>query len=183
MPLKLTANGVIAVGDEIEDLVIPGIGVNPPGPVAAPTYNESLLTSDFVNGASNRFDIVYQTKHAMVLGADAYADIHLHMQGSGAAAANADWDVEVSQYSSTMAGTAQPVFTNVPISTPMSADTLERMYIVRVLNVTGLSMSGIVKVKLTRKGGTDAYAGDCRVSSYDMHLKVNRLGSRSAGVK
>lgn len=178
---RVSGVGARIIARPVDDLVISGVGVNPPGPVASPTYNDTLLTTDFSGSADNRLDVAWQLPHRAYYGAGAMARIHLHMQHADAVVSTSLWRVAWCLYSM---GSVQPAFSTEPdLSVATFGNLTENYVLLKSVPITGYGASAILKAQITRLGSSDAYAGIIRVSSYDVHIQIDSDGSELDGGK
>jgi hypothetical protein len=163
-----------------EDLVVPATLVNPTGPVGAAAYNIDWMTVDFPNGSSTTADLVFQIPHSAKLGTSAV--LHFHWQPSNTNAGVADFTVQHQWRNNT--GEAAGV---AVASWPSVAGTLTPGGVANVMTYGDLAtltkangtISSILQVRVTRLGGTDAFTGDVRLVSADVHIEIDSNGSQS----
>ena len=181
--------GQLALYDEAwDDLRFPAQAINPPGGVSdADVDTDTGLLLYASNGTEIAMGVA-QMPHAW----DEFTAInpHVHWQKTTSAAGNVLWRLEYElvnngEVAAMDYGTAIDASVVVP-GTPDDA-TANRVLIPTFgeIDMTGMDISCLIFWRLSRIGGDalDTYGADARLVEFDIHYRVNSLGSQELFTK
>jgi len=148
-------------------------------------WGELCVTLAPNGNIANNSDLVtqvYQLRHATKV--DSMLKFHIHWEQKDSTARQFTW-----KYRKQSCGGAKATAwsSNVVVNSgettnafPYTSGTINQITNLGSIDTTGLSLSSVIQVKLTR---TDAVAGNINATFIDMHYERDSLGSRTESTK
>lgn len=177
-------NGKLNPIDYWDDLRFPASGLNPPGPINAPTTNTDTGLLVFDNNATRVIAGLAQMPHSWIEGSTIEPHIHWVQPSSG----NVLWQLEYRLMPAI--GAAFPsewvavTSTDQRSTYPGSGDWVQITKFPSIV-MTGFGISSMVLFKLSRLGGDalDTVANDIQLLEFDIHYQVDAPGSNFEFIK
>jgi hypothetical protein len=166
-----------------DDLRFPASGLNPPGPIAAPSVDSDTGLLVFADSATNTTAGVAQMPHAWAEG----SEIRPHVHWLQPAAGNVLWQLEyrlIQAYGGTFPATWTTITASTAVGTYPGGNFVN-ITAFPAIDMTGFRISSMVVFKLSRVGGDalDTLADDVSLLEFDIHYQINAFGSRAEFVK
>lgn len=166
-----------------EDLRFPATGINPTGPASPPTVDDTIAGLLFSSTVENTVAIIAQLPHSWEAGTT--LDPHIHWQKTTSAAGGVYWQLKYRWCS--IGGVMDAGWTTIGSSTPASAtpdtNTADKHLITEVSDIvaTGYGISDMLIMQLSRlvSDPTDDYGASARLLEFDIHYKINSVGSNN----
>lgn len=172
--------------DDWDDLVVPGVAVNPPGAASDPTVNTSTGLLEFSGTADNVIIFSWQLPHGWSGAWDASMAIvipHIHVRNLAASTNVSRWKFEYDAASvNGEFANAYGTFTTLATVSHTNPNNTKAHKIVAFgnLDLTGKGVSTVVHAKVSRlaaSDGADTDTGAIALYSADLHIRRRRWGT------
>jgi len=146
-------------------------------------YDEATITmggGGDISASSDTLMFVCQIPHKIKL--DSVADLHIHWEQPADQAYTFDVEYRI-QSNGSAKTTAWTAISNIGMTNnvfPYTSGTLIQITDLVDIDLTGIGISDLIQVKLTR---SDATAGNIEAIAVDFHFEIDSLGSRQEYVK
>lgn len=173
---------IVRDGERWDDLRFPGQGINPPGAASDPDIESATGLPLFDSNGTEILAGIAQLPHAWC---EQSAIIpHVHWQKTTSAAGNVLWQLDYEVVNNgevaTMAYGSQLQVSGPVAGTPDN-DTANECLISSFgeVDMNRMRISSLLLWKLSRIGGdaADTYGADARLLEFDIHYKIDALGS------
>ena len=162
-----------------DDLRFPAQGIDVTGPTGPPSVSAVDGTLLFAAGANDQIAVIAQMPHSWKEGSVIVP--HVHWSKSTSAAGTVAW---LCEYTMANPGDTFPAFQTLATETETVAgtpdeDTADQHLITSFgeLDMTGMEISCIIKIKITRDVSEDTYAADAKLLEFDIHYQIDAFGS------
>jgi hypothetical protein len=161
-----------------DDLRFPASGLNPPGPVGAPSVDSDSGLLVFADAATNTTAGVAQMPHAWAEGTEVAPHVHWLQPAAG----NVLWQLEYKLIPA-LGGLFPATWTTVSnanaVGTYPGAGNYVNITAFPRIDMTGYDISAMVVFKLSRIGGDalDTLAADVSLLEFDIHYQKDSFGS------
>jgi hypothetical protein len=167
-----------------DDLRFPASGLNPPGPVFAPSTDTDTGLLIFADAATNTMAGVAQMPHAWAEG----TEIRPHVHWLQPAAGNVLWRLEyrlIPAYNGQFPAAWTTINASEAVGAYVGPGQFVNITAFGPIDMTGFKISAMVVFKLSRIGGDalDTLAADVPLLEFDIHYQINAFGSRAEFVK
>ena len=167
-----------------DDLRFPASGLNPPGPVNAPSVNSTLGTLTFEDGATRVVAGLAQMPHAWLEGSAVEPHVHWIQPASGDVVWQLEYRVMPAIGAAFPSAWTTVTSTNSRSTYPGSGNWVQ---ITRFpsIDMTGLEISAMILFRLSRLGGDalDTLAADVDLLEFDIHYQIDTPGSGQEFIK
>ena len=157
-----------------EDLRAPASGINPPGQVSDPGWDNTELGWLFDPDGTEVVHIIMQLPHGYIENTHVYP--HVHWEPTDTGAGDVLWRMEYRWRNNLETGT----FATVDMLATASG-TADQLQIngFGAMGKDGAKVSSLFEVKLSRIGGdaSDTYGADARLKEFDVHVQLDDFGS------
>lgn len=163
--------------DGWDDLVSTATAINPAGISGPATYNPTECAWVFPDAATRRLDFVFQMPHRWKEGST--VKFHIHAFHSAPAGGNTRWQMLIRTWD---IGAAKGAFSTSYITIAAPGSTAHTVLDLATIDMTGLHISAIVQIQLSRLGadGADTYMGTVSLMSADLHYQSDTMTGSSA---
>jgi hypothetical protein len=162
-------------GSGWDDLRFPFTANNPPGQVSPPDFDPVDGLPLFDAASTERIVGLAQMPHAWLEGSEMRP--HIHWSPTSAGAGNVLWRLD---YKIAGVGDSFPaLWTTVDILAAADGDDKHQVDSFGQIDMTGETLSTVMKWRVSRIGGdgTDTYGADAKGIEFDIHYRMNSLGS------
>jgi len=187
--LKKGVDNTLTAGTRVltptwDDLRFPASGLNPPGPLTAPSTDTDTGLLIFEDAKTQVVAGVAQMPHAWAEG----TEIRPHVHWLQPAAGNVLWRLEyrlIPAYNGEFPAAWTTINTATAVGTYPGTGTFVNITNFGAIDMTGFKISAMVVFKLSRVGGDalDTLADDVPLLEFDIHYQINSFGSREQFIK
>jgi hypothetical protein len=157
-----------------DDLRAPATGINPPGQVSDPDWDDTRIGWLFDPAGTEMIQVIFQLPHSWKLATNLHP--HIHWQPTNTDTGFVRWQLEYEW--TNIDGTAAG-FTTIVIDDAGDGTDGKHQYIeFTELSGSGKTLSSIISCKVSRLGASDTYTGDALFKEFDMHFEIDTIGSR-----
>lgn len=151
--------------------------VNAIGATGVPDFNTTEIGWNFDKGVTEAIYIAHEMDHDWKEGSEVHPHIHWVQASIGTVA----WQLSYKVYDN-LGSNIPAAFTVVTAITPIasySGGTVSQINAFPIINMTGLTVSAMIKMIVARVGGStlDTYNQDAILDSFDLHWKKDAGGS------
>jgi hypothetical protein len=164
-----------------EDLRFPVTAINPPGAASDPTRDNTDGRLVFSASADNIIAIAAQLPHSWEPGST--IEPHLHWTPTASGTGNVVWKLQYKV--SNIGETFPPSYTEDTIIAPVSGINYHQISGFDGIDMTDKRISCMILLLLSRVGTSedDSYASTVKLNEFDIHYKINSIGSRQEYIK
>lgn len=174
---------VVLTNSAWDDLRFPVTGIDPVGPVNAPTPDPDVPGLLFSGSAENMIHIVAQHSHAKKLGTAVIP--HMHIESTGTSTATSVWHM-VYQWRNTGQVLSGTWTTNTTYFIPAGVANSNAIVSFSSINaIANETLSSIMQIKLIRAATDpiDLNSDQMRLLEFDIHYQIDGFGSDSETAK
>lgn len=160
-----------------DDLRFPATGINPTGPVSPPSVDATDGALLFASGSTNLISCIAQLPHGWIPGTTLHP--HIHWEKTTSASGTVAWQMRYRYSSIGKVATAYTSYLDSELRVS-DLDTAElhaysEWAPMAVDRVTGVS--AVYRINVQRVGASDTYGANAKLMEFDIHHRLDSLGS------